>query len=306
MTWRYKAYQCTKLYVMPLLRGRILSFEIHNPYIGFFAQLTWCSSVLEYCKQRGLTAQLSSTSPNYRDPARSANWLSYFFEVVDPGPRVDFRISQMSELCMPLRYLSRRTLEETSELVKLRLSLKQEILSKLERFCGEHFAGKKIVGVHYRGTDKVEEAPRVSWEAARETLANYLCANRDVNGLFVATDEPPFREYVADSFPELEVIHYGSSLAADGKADLGSNYAKGEGALMDCLLLSRCSAAIRTTSFLSAWASIFNPKLPIVLMNRPYPQKFWFPESLLISKSMNQYLPAALLPQSLPPDTRLR
>ncbi|HTU46588.1 MAG TPA: hypothetical protein VMF91_16090 [Bryobacteraceae bacterium] len=177
------------------------------------------------------------------------------------------------------------------------MPLKQEILSKLEQFCGEHFAGKTIVGVHFRGNDKIEEAPRVSWDSMRETIANYLRANHDVHGLFIATDELPFRAYIADSFPGLEVISYGRSLATDSKADLGgSNYAKGEGALMDCLLLSRCSAAIRTTSFLSAWASIFNPKLPIVLMNRPYPQKLWFPESLLISKSMSEYLPAALLP----------
>jgi hypothetical protein len=85
---------------------------------------------------------------------------------------------------------------------------------------------------------------------------------------------------------------FGMETAAKYKADLGaSNYKKGEGALIDCLLLSRCNTLIRTTSFLSAWASIFNPKLPIVLVNRPYPNKFWFPESALAPRSMDEYLP---------------
>jgi hypothetical protein len=68
--------------------------------------------------------------------------------------------------------------------------------------------------------------------------------------------------------------------------DLGEgNYRKGEEALINCLLLSRCSALIRTTSFLSAWASIFNPALPIVLLNAPYAKSPWYPEKLLIPGS---------------------
>ncbi|HEX3684477.1 MAG TPA: nodulation protein NodZ [Bryobacteraceae bacterium] len=291
----------------PLLRGRTLTFEIHNPFIGFFAQLTWCVSVLEYSKQRGLATQLSATGAQYRDPARSPNWLSYFFQVADAKQPVDFRISQWTELCMPARYLKRETIEGANELMKRHLPLQQEILSKLDRFCGQHFEGKKMLGVHFRGTDKTEEAPRVSWEAMRQTVLNYLNANREVNGLFVASDEPAFREYIRDSFPDLPVVGSQSSLAGNYKADLGvSNYQKGEEALLDCLLLSRCSALIRTTSFLSAWASIFNPKLPIVVVNRPYPNKLWFPEAALIPRSMDQYAPVDLLSKPLVARARLR
>lgn len=307
MTWRYRAYQRVKLSLAPLLRGRTLTFEIHNSFVGFFAQLTWCVLMLEYCKQRGLTAKLSATGEHYRDPARSPNWLSYFFEVADTRQPVDFRIAEWNELCMPAKYLKRKTIERANELVKRHLPLKQEILSKLDQFCRDHFGGKKILGVHFRGTDKTEEAPRVSWEAMRQTILNYLKANEEVNGLFVASDEPAFQEYIRESFADLSVVSSQSSLAASYKTDLGvSNYQKGEEALLDCLLLSRCSALIRTTSFLSAWASIFNPQLPIVVVNRPYPDKLWFPEAALLPRSMDQYLPVDLLPKQLTADVRLR
>ena len=178
---------------------------------------------------------------------------------------------------------------------------------KLERFCGEHFAGKKILGIHFRGRDKSEEAPRASLNCIRETIENYLRANRDIDGLFVASDEPVFREQISGLFPGLELITYESEKAGYQADFDASNYKKGEAALMDCLLLSRCDVVIRTTSFLSAWASIFNPKLPIVLVNRPYPDKLWFPESQLISRSMDEYLPgAAVVAQSLPARARLR
>jgi Nodulation protein Z (NodZ) len=291
MDFWYEAYQQLKLRVAPLVRGGVFSVEINSRGIGLFAQLTWCTEVLEYCEQRGLKAQLSATSPNYRDPSRSPNWLSYFFEIADLIPQVDFCISEFGELRVADRYLKRRTIESTSELVSRNMPLKKEIRNQLDGFCREHFDNEKVLGIHYRGTDKTDEAPRVSWKLMHDTVSNYLQANSEVARIFVASDEPLFEDYIKDSFTFLQVIASTSGFEANYKADLGTaNYKKGEEALLDCLLLSRCSALIRTTSFLSAWASIFNPALPIVVLNRPYPDKLWFPESLLLPRSMNQYV----------------
>jgi hypothetical protein len=53
----------------------------------------------------------------------------------------------------------------------------------------------------------------------------------------------------------------------------------GEDALIDALILSRSQALIRSTSFLSSWCSIFNPVLPVYLLNQPIPSRSWFPET---------------------------
>jgi Nodulation protein Z (NodZ) len=294
MNWRYRAYQRAKLVIAPLRRGRILSFDIHRPGMGFFAHLNWCAEISFYCQQRGLRAQMSCTSPDYRDPGRSANWLSYFFELFHGTPHIDFRIAELSELCIPEKFFAGETIEEIGELVRRNLPIKQEIAEKVDRFCDAHFRGKKILGVHFRGTDKAVEAPRVSEEAMRQTVANYLSANNDVDALFVASDERTFQGYMRDSFPDIPIIHSQSDVDVHFQVDLGSgNYRKGEEALIDCLLLSRCGAVVRTASFLSAWASIFNPKLPIVMVNRPYDHSLWFPDRELIARSMDQYLPPA-------------
>lgn len=296
---RYAVYQRAKILAAPLLRRGVFSVEIVNPAIGFFAHLSWCLEVLHYCEQRGLTAQMSATSPQYRDPARSANWLSYFFNLTEKTPHVDFRISHRDELCIPARYFRDRTIEHASDLAARNLPLKEEIRTTLDEYYSEHFRGKKILGVHFRGSDKTGEAPRASEEAMRETVSNYLRANPDVDGLFVATVEQAFYGYMRDSFPSVRILPAQSETLNHFQIDQGSgNYKKGKDALVDCLLLSRCSALVRTASFLSAWASIFNPKLPIVLVNRPYADKRWFPETALISRSMDQYLPAALSPQT--------
>src|SRR5579875_1875304 len=153
----YRAYQLAKLQVAPVLRGGILSVEIHSPGVGFFGQLNWCAEILLYCAQRHVTAQLSATSTMYRDPSRGANWLSYFFDVVEKTPHVDFRISHLSELCIALKYFEAQSIEGTSALVSRHLPLKQEIRNKLDEFCKEHFRGRKMLGVHFRVTDKTDE-----------------------------------------------------------------------------------------------------------------------------------------------------
>jgi hypothetical protein len=294
MTWRYRAYQRAKLVIAPLLRDRILSFDIHLPWMGFFAHLNWCTKILFYCQQRGLRAQMSCTSPQYRDPGRSANWLSYFFDLFHGTPHIDFCLAHFSELCIPESFFAGETIEGISELVRRNMRIKQEITGKVDRFCNEHFWGKKILGVHYRGTDKATEAPRASEQTMRETVLNYLTANSDVDALFVATDDRKFQDYMRDSFPDIPIIHSQSNVDVHFQVDAGSaNYRKGEEALIDCLLLSRCDAVVRTASFLSAWASIFNPELPIVMVNRPYDHSLWFPDRALIVRSMDRYLPPA-------------
>ena len=46
------------------------------------------------------------------------------------------------------------------------------------------------------------------------------------------------------------------------------NHQKGLDAVVDCLLLSRTHAMIRTASNLSLCSTLFNPQLPDTLLNR--------------------------------------
>jgi hypothetical protein len=48
----------------------------------------------------------------------------------------------------------------------------------------------------------------------------------------------------------------------------GDNRAKGEDAVMDCLLLSRCQYLVRTASNLSLCSTLFSPDMPVMLLNR--------------------------------------
>jgi hypothetical protein len=106
--------------------------------------------------------------------------------------------------------------------------------------------------------------------------------------LFVASDEQRFVDGIAARFPGLRVSSFQDSVrSSDGRpvhqgARAPGNVRMGQDALVNALILSRCAAVVRSTSFLSAWASILNPALEVVLTNEPHAGKLWYPERTII------------------------
>lgn len=65
----------------------------------------------------------------------------------------------------------------------------------------------------------------------------------------------------------------------------GDRNRKGFEALVNCLLLSRCDALIRSASFLSGWSNVFNPALPVIMLNRPFDAALWFPDREVLKRA---------------------
>jgi hypothetical protein len=42
---------------------------------------------------------------------------------------------------------------------------------------------------------------------------------------------------------------------------------------------------LRTSSSLSGWASVFNLRLPVLMLNQPYPKNLWFPERCVVPRA---------------------
>jgi hypothetical protein len=189
------------------------------------------------------------------------------------------------------------SIRSANQLFNENVQLKSEMQDYIDDFVNRYFYRRQILGLHYRGTDKGSEAPPVSWDFCLQTIVNFLDSNRQIDALFVSSDEQPFIEFIERKLKRIEVLYHddkqrssdGKPVHAYRKGD--DNYTKGKEALVNCLLLSRCNALIRTASFLSAWSSIFNPRLPVVLLNRPFSRKLYFPDREIVTKSMDVYLP---------------
>ncbi|HAZ60274.1 MAG TPA: hypothetical protein DCY89_01715 [Gammaproteobacteria bacterium] len=298
-----------KPYYYPWLQrrnGGVFAMNFDNHKLGFFAKLNWCLFVLHYCEREGLVPYFELTSRNYISPERGADWFKYYFTNLalrrqgyadDFRPRHVTRIRRIRELRLPGWCYHDLSLEHAAELVRDGLGLQAEIADQVEDFRTRHFVNRRVLGIHFRGTDKTIEAPRATWEYCRDTVRTYLNAHSDTDTLFVTSDEAAFVGWIKAQFSDITVCSRDDHCRSDGAAPLhvlgaaGDNYLKGVDALVNSLLLSHCSVIVRSSSFLSAWASIFNPQVPVILLNKPHDSAMWFPEVRIIEKSWNQYLP---------------
>jgi hypothetical protein len=127
---------------------------------------------------------------------------------------------------------------------------------------------KTALGIHYRGTDKNTDLCQtnpVSQEDFLRLVRDFVGTHPDIDTLFVATDEDSLLAKVVAEHKTLKV--FGSGKAVFWKDNTledvmpQNRFAKGDHALLDCLLLSRCKYLIKCQSALSGFAKILNPQL---------------------------------------------
>lgn len=210
----------------------------------------------------------------YYDPSHGPNWWCYYFEPINLGNRGDTLTVYPTEEQYAQAWIQRRMLPRSTaaQLVAKHIHVKNHIQRKIDRFVKRHFRNFYMIGIHYRGTDKSKEAPRIAYETVFEQIEKCIPVGKAFR-LYVATDESSFLDEVK--------IRYGNSVVAldahrsDGGAtgvhfENKNNYVLGEEALMDCYLLSRCDLLIRTSSNLSLWSTYFNPNIPVILLNHRF------------------------------------
>lgn len=244
---------------------------------GFYAQFTVILGLLEHFERwphaiAGARVDFGERGLYY-EPARGPNSWEYYFEPIDLD-RGCGAIERKMDIRQQYRFAVRgehMPRERAHALIARHIHVRPHILKKVDDFVNARFEGFQVVGVHYRGTDKWTEAPRVPYEdvgaAVREALGT---AGTDRSRVFVASDEQAFVAHMEGQFPG-RVVSWETRRSSDGSPidyRMEDNYKKGEDAVIDCLLLSRCQRLVRTSSSLSLCSTYFNAAMPAVLLNR--------------------------------------
>jgi hypothetical protein len=281
--------------------GGVCSVEFDMQY-GFFAHMTHCLYILTYCERRGFVPEIRFKSDNYCDPYKGPNWLNHYFylprqmtaEEVARRVRYTKKIYETED--MEHLFQIGMSIEGGARTLHSYLRLKPHITQKVEDFWTALGVDGPVIGLHFRGTDKSREAPRVPWQHCLTIVEDYIRNHKTVQAVFVASDEQEFIDFAKNSIRRVPVYcnddYYRSN--DDRAIHLGlkcGGYEKGEDALVNVLLLAKCSILIRTTSTFSAWASIFNPNLKVILLNKPYPNNLWFPESEILRRPDTELIP---------------
>ena len=270
-------------------REGVLGVEIRSS-VGLGAKLEWCLEIMAYCHDKGLTPRFRFSYPDTPDPTDHFDPL---FRMKDANPRTApfIRIGSIVELDLGKDYDGILTIELASRLINRHLAVRDDVLREVEDFCGRHFAGRSVVGVHYRGTDKVQESPRVSYETVRRNIQRYLELYPRTDRIFVATDDANFLAYLQSESPGRSLVWRDDSVRSkDGtsvhESPQTDKYQVNRDAIVNCLILSRCEALLKTASILSGWSKLFNPGLPTVMLNQPREDLLWFPERALVGDNL--------------------
>lgn len=137
--------------------------------------------------------------------------------------------------------------------------------ARIHTRAADYPALNQALGLHFRGTDKNRASVETNPVTAEEflTLAeDFIATHPGITTLYLASDEPTFLAQTRLRFPKLQIVASGTAAHHKSAPD-EELFAKGDHALLDCLLLSRCRYVLKCQSALSGFAKILNPDLEI-------------------------------------------
>jgi hypothetical protein len=256
--------------------GKFLIYNTGNS--GMFAVFSGVLGALNFYEQGNYQGiHIALEGGVYQDPKLGSNWWTYFFEPIQVGNdralTYTFTFEDHRALAHDGFHMPRN---RAHELITKYIKVLPHIQNQVDRFVTNHFKDHYVIGVHHRGTDKVTEMPLVPYEKTAKALATVIdhLSNEEKSHfkIYVATDDAHFVEYLSKAYPD-QVI-YNDFVRSDDSQPLhigndekySSIYQKGEEALVDCLLLSRCNYLIRPWSSLSIVADHFNPDMPMTTL----------------------------------------
>jgi hypothetical protein len=273
------------------LKTGVVAVEIKNT-IGIGARLAWVLEILAYCDEKHLRPQFRFTYPD-ADTDYFAQFFSIQANYVCADTSVKFvKIFTISELDLGKNYDTELTVEFASYLIRKYLVIREDILQEVEAFWQKNFLENKqsseanIMGVHFRGTDKSTEAPVVTYECVEENIKIFLHKYPQTSGVFVSSDDHNFITYIKDRTIGVPIVSRNDSYRATNNEAIHlanqNKYDINRDAIVNCLLLARCYALIKSASILSAWSVLFNPEILLVMLNAPFEQ--YFPERALLER----------------------
>jgi Nodulation protein Z (NodZ) len=250
-----------------------------NP--GFFCSYQSAIGFLNFCeKEQPAGFQIFFEKGLYFDNNVGPNWWEYYFEPVKCGEiKEDMIIDHIGDMLKShwgTETISTMSRERAAEIIHKYIKVKPNIQNKIDDFIQNKFNNSYIIGIHYRGTDKSSEAPRVAFDVVRDEIKKHL-NNRNDCKIFIATDEQSFLNYMISQFSN-KVIYINAIRSAghepihhiNGGMSNYNRYILGEDAVIDCYLLSKTNIMIRTQSNLSSSAANINPNLPVIDLNHAH------------------------------------
>lgn len=248
---------------------------------GFFVTFQSVVGFLNFCELNPIAGKKVYLEKGlYFDSTVGNNWWEYYFEPIESGSYNQTtpieHIGDMLKSHWCTEAISTMTRDRAAELIARYIKLKPFLQNKLDQFIKENFNEDYVIGLHFRGSDKSSEAPRIPYEKFVESINKHTKNLIKPFKIFAASDEQAFINYIKSQFGD-KVCHINAIRSLNhepihhkGGYPMNNPYKLGEDAVLDCYLLAKTDILIRTQSNLSSSAANINPKLPVIDLNKAH------------------------------------
>ena len=237
---------------------------------GFFSLFFQVIGAIEFCEHAGHNLVVDFNTGYYLDTNKGMNWWRYYFET-DQYSYTDRNAQRHridDDIVLKTFSIYGRNLgTKVGHAITAQITINPDITEYISNFVSQNFTSGYTIGVHYRGTDKVEGSTKESIRIPYSNILKHLEQYPSSSMIFVATDEESFLEEMKQHFTE-RVIYIDALRSTNDdpifQSDDHSGFQKGKEALIECLLLSRCDILIRTDSNLSHACRFFSPEQKVI------------------------------------------
>lgn len=276
-----------KLYFYINVKKGPVTFEIRNA-LGIGARLVWVLEILAFCDENGIIPDFKFSYP---DSLPEEDYFKKYFYIKNfTGKKGNLiRLETIGDLGFKNGYNGKLNVEYANSLIRKYLGVNDEVLEEVESFRRKKLQYENVLGIHYRATDKITEAPLVQYEAVFKNILFYLSKYPDTQAVFLSTDDKKFELYLRSVFTGKPLVVREDYFRSENDTPIHYNrnldkYRINQDAVVNLLLLSKCQGLIKCSSMLSDLSVLFNPAINLVVLNSPYSKNLWFPAKDLLSR----------------------
>jgi len=159
--------------------------------------------------------------------------------------------------------------EIAKSIIQRYLILKPEIQNLIDDFSMKHFTGKKILGIHKRGTDIGMHHQPASLDSFFELVDQKIGS---YDSIFLSTDEKYVVDRFKDRYPNVLNVSYDTLSSQSNLPNFKTTEGKLQGyqvgvdAILDAFLLAKTDFLIKGNSNLSNFSLLANPELEFVFI----------------------------------------
>lgn len=248
--------------------GKPFYFGIGSCKQGTFTEFKSAIAALAYARDHGAAGVKLKFEPD---------WWQQYFEQPYTGSAEEVHLNQYHAWVGRYRTFgvyyfddvfpcptNKPDLQDARQLVQQHIKMKPQTQRQLDNYVAGHFHGRHVIGVHYRGTDKIIEGGQRPVQAYLQTALSLAHAN---SWVYVATDVEGVVDAFERAFPS-RVLSVNMRRAAPtatmsiGRSGLGLMH----DSVMDMLRLSKCNILVKGRSSLSEISMLMSMTLPTVLV----------------------------------------